>query len=129
VTAAVRQGSAGNLEQTLAETVLTRCRAEGPLAYRLLVSASVLGEAFEPEVLARMTLVDPIRVTEELERLCDRRLLAVDGFRFRFRFRICREVLLYSVSPARRRVLRERVTAAGCEWMPDQAEAYAIPSA
>jgi len=129
VTAAVRQGSAGNLEQTLAETVLTRCRAEGPLAYRLLVSASVLGEAFEPEVLASMTLVDPIRVTEELERLCDRRLLSIDGFRFRFRFRVCREVLLYSVSPARRRVLRERVTAAGCEWRPEQAEAHAIPSA
>jgi DNA-binding SARP family transcriptional activator len=125
VTAALRHRGPGGLEQTLAETILTRCRAEGPLAYRLLVSAAVLGEVFEPEVLAHMTQVDPIRVTEELERLCDRRLLGVDGFRFRFRFRICREVLLHGMSPARRRVLRDRMTAARREWSPEPAKPHA----
>jgi DNA-binding SARP family transcriptional activator len=127
VTAALRQRSAGNLEQTLAETLLARCRAEGLLACRLLVCASVLGEAFAPEDLSKVTLVDPLLVTEELDRLCDRRLLSVDGFRFRFRFSIVREVLLHTVSPARRRVLLERLTAARPEGRTDRTEPQAIP--
>jgi hypothetical protein len=129
VTAALRQRSAGNLEQTLAETLLARCRAEGLLACRLLVCASVLGEAFAPEDLSKVTLVDPLLVTEELDRLCDRRLLSVDGFRFRFRYSIVREVLLHTVSPARRRVLRERLTAARREGRTDRTEPQAIPLA
>jgi DNA-binding SARP family transcriptional activator len=125
VTAAVRQGSVGNLEQTLAETLLAHCRAEGALAYRLLVSASVLGEGFEWEDLSKVTVVDPLLVTEELERLCTRGLLRVDGFRFGFRFSIVREVLLHTVSPARQGVLRERLTAARRERRPDRTEPHA----
>jgi DNA-binding SARP family transcriptional activator len=127
VTAAVRQGNVGKLEQTLAETLLARCRAEGVLAYRLLVWASVLGEGFEWEDLSKVTLLDPLLVTEELERLCARGLLRVDGFRFRFRFTIVREVLMHTVSPARRRVLREHLTAARREPRPDRTEPQAIP--
>jgi hypothetical protein len=115
VTALVRQGSVGKLEQTLAETLIGRCRAEGELAHRLLVWASTLGEAFEPQELSRLGLGDPLRVTEELERLCERKILSVEGFRFRFRYSIVRQVLLHSVSPARQRVMREHVRSARCE--------------
>jgi DNA-binding SARP family transcriptional activator len=109
VTVALRQDNADDFEQTLGETLLTRCRAEGPLAYRLLVWASVLGEAFAPEDLSELARVDPLVVAEELDRLCDRRLLRVAGFGFRFRYGIVRNVLLQTVSPARRRVVHERL--------------------
>jgi DNA-binding SARP family transcriptional activator len=127
VTAMVRQGSVDNLDQTLAERLIATCRAEGALAYRLLVWASALDEAFEPEQLARLSLGDPLRVTEELERLCERKILSVDGFRFRFRYSIVRQVLLHSVSPARSRVMRERLRPARREEPePGQTEPEAI---
>jgi hypothetical protein len=52
-------------------------------------------------------------VIEELERLCERRILRVDGLRFRFRYDLVRQVLLDSISPARRRLLHDRVVAGG----------------
>jgi hypothetical protein len=57
VTTALRRRSADNLEQTLAETLLARCRAEGVVAYRLLVWASVLGDALAPEDVAEVNIV------------------------------------------------------------------------
>ena len=45
----------------------------------------------------------------ELERLCERRFLRVEGIRFRFRYDLVRQVLLESVSPARRRLLLQRL--------------------
>ena len=50
-------------------------------------------------------------LVEELERLCERRILRVDGLRFRFRNDLARQVLLESISPARQRLLRERLDA------------------
>jgi hypothetical protein len=44
-------------EQTGAETLLAPCRAEGVLAYRVLVWASVLGDALAPEDVAEVTIV------------------------------------------------------------------------
>lgn len=110
VAAAVRGGGGGELEQTLSETLLRRCRAEGTVACRLLIWASVLGESFDPEEVSALSSVDPLLVTEEFDRLCARNILCVDGIRFRFRYTIFRDVLLHSVSPARRRIMCERAT-------------------
>jgi DNA-binding SARP family transcriptional activator len=95
--------------QTLTDALLAQCRAEGPWAYRVLVAASVLSQPFEPEPLAELLDSDPAELVEELERLCERRILRIDGFRFRFRYDVVRRVLLESVSPARRRLLERRL--------------------
>jgi hypothetical protein len=74
----------------------------------VLVGACVLEQPFEPEPLATLLRVDPTELTEELERLCQRRILQIDGPRFRFRYELVREALLAGLSPARKRLLRER---------------------
>jgi DNA-binding SARP family transcriptional activator len=103
----------GGASSSLAETLLAQSRAEGPWAYRILTAASVLEQPFEPEPLAALLGVDAAELTEELERLCERRILRVDGFRFGFRYDLVRNVLLASLSPARRRLLRERLDQPG----------------
>jgi len=94
--------------RTLSEALLAQCRAEGEAGYRVLVAASVLEQPFEPEGLAELVGADPSELIEELERLCERRILRVDGLRFRFRHSLVRRVLLESVSPARRRLMLGR---------------------
>jgi len=59
-------------------------------------------------VLAALLETDPVALVERLEQLCDRRILRVDGLRFRFRYAIQRDVLRAAVSPARDRLLGER---------------------
>jgi DNA-binding SARP family transcriptional activator len=106
VAVAILNGNRPALSSTLSETLLAQCRAEGPEAYRILASASVLHQPFEPELLAALLHADATKLTEELERLCERRILRVDGFRFRFRYDLVHQVLLTSLSPARRRLLQ-----------------------
>ena len=108
VTETVANGEPTGLSRTLAEALLAQCRAEGPLGYRVLGTASVLDQPFEPEPLADLLGIDAAELIEELERLCEHRILRVDGLRFRFRYDLVRGVLLDSVSPARRRLLRQR---------------------
>jgi DNA-binding SARP family transcriptional activator len=98
----------GELSPTLAEALVAQFRAEGPWAYRVLVVASALEQPFEPEPLAELVQADVTQLTEELERLCERRILRVDGYCFRFRYELVRDVLLNTLSPARRRLLRDR---------------------
>jgi DNA-binding SARP family transcriptional activator len=112
VAEAVTSGSHGELPATLAETVLARCRSEGDASYRVLLAASTLAQPFAPEPLAALLRADPAELTEELERLCERRILRIDGPRFRFRYGLVREVLLASLSPARRRLLRHQLAPA-----------------
>jgi DNA-binding SARP family transcriptional activator len=106
VSDAVACGNQPELSATLASTLLDQCRAEGAEAYRILAAASALEQPFEPELLAALVPVNTTELVEELERLCERRILRVDGFRFRFRYDLVREVLLASLSPARRRLLQ-----------------------
>jgi DNA-binding SARP family transcriptional activator len=115
---AAASSATGDLEQTLAETMLARCRAEGAHAYRLLLHASALEQPFSAEALARMLLAEPAGTAEELERLCDRGLLLVDGSRFRFRFDIYRDALLNSLPPIRRRQLELLAAAHERDWLP-----------
>jgi len=109
VTAAIANGSQPELSATLTEALLSQCRAEGAQAYRVLVAASVLEQPFDPEPLAALLRADVAELAEELERLCERRILRIDGARFRFRYELVRGVLLASLSPARQRLLRERL--------------------
>jgi DNA-binding SARP family transcriptional activator len=104
----IARGSRPDLRRSLGEMLIARCRAEGSDGYRLLVLAATLSQPFDPEVLAALLEADPVELTERLERLCDRRILRIDGFRFRFRYSIVRDVLASNVSPARRRLLLER---------------------
>ena len=98
-----------SLDVALREALLARCRAEGPHAYRVLLAAAVLEQPFDPEPLSDLVDVDATELVEELERLCERRILRVDGPRFRFRYELVREVLHDSLSPARVRILRARM--------------------
>jgi len=109
----VTTGSRGELPATLAETILAQCQAEGAVPYRVLLVASTLEQLFDPEPLAALLRADVAELTEELERLCERRILCVDGPRFRFRYGLVREVLLASLSPARRRLLHRQLDPPG----------------
>jgi hypothetical protein len=95
--------------RSLVEALLAQCRAEGDYAFRALVAASLFDQPFDPEPLADLIDTDVTVLTEELERLCERRILRVDGSRFRFRQEVCRRALMASMSPARQRLLQERL--------------------
>ena len=88
----------------------------------MLLAASTLAQPFDPEPLAALLRADAAELTEELERLCERRILRVDGPRFRFRYGLVREVLLASLSPARRRLLRQQLGDACHRVVPIPAE-------
>jgi DNA-binding SARP family transcriptional activator len=109
VNEALSNGAPADVSAPLADALLAQCRAEGPWAYRLLIAAAVFEQPFEPQPLAALLRVDPTELIEEIERLCERRILRVDGFRFRFRYQLVRDVLLNSLSPARQRLLRHRL--------------------
>jgi DNA-binding SARP family transcriptional activator len=109
VAEALANGHAASPSASLNEALLAQCRAEGDWAYRVLVASSVLEQPFEPAPLAELLDIDEAELVEELERLCERRILRVDGFRFRFRYDLVRQVLLESISPARQRLLRQRL--------------------
>jgi DNA-binding SARP family transcriptional activator len=104
----IANGTRRELSAALAERLLAGCRTEGSDAYRVLVSAAALEQPFAPELLAEMLRVDPAELTEELERLRDRRLLRASGLRFGFRYDLVRHALVQDLSPARRRLLRQR---------------------
>ena len=67
-----------------------------------------MAQPFEPETLAVLLEEDAFELLGELERLSERKLLKVDGGGFSFRVELVREVLSHSMSPARRRLLRQR---------------------
>ena len=94
---------------TLAEALLEQCRSEGPWAFRVLTAAAIVAQPFTPEPLADILDVNPTSLTEELERLCERRILRVDGLGFRFRYDLVRQVLEEHISPARRQLLELRL--------------------
>ena len=109
VVEALTRGQSAGVSQTLSEAVLAQCRAEGEWGHRVLATASTLEQPFSPEPLARLLGADDAELAEELERLCERRLLRIDGLGFRFRYDVVREVLLETVSPARRHLLHRRL--------------------
>ncbi len=109
VAEALACGQNASPSKALTDALLAQCRAEGDWAYRVLVAASVLVQPFEPSALADLLDVDAAELVEELERLCERRILRIDGLRFRFRNDLVLQVLLEGISPARQRLLRQRL--------------------
>jgi DNA-binding SARP family transcriptional activator len=108
--ALAQDGKPLELSRSLAETLLAQVRAEGDDVYRTLRTASLLEQPFEPEPLARLLGgVDAAELTEELERLCELRILGIEGLGFRFRYDLVRQVLRQTVSPARRRLMTLRL--------------------
>jgi DNA-binding SARP family transcriptional activator len=114
VAEAMRTGEAAP-SKSLVEALLAQCRAEGLWGCRILTTAALLEQPFDPEPLAALLEVDPGTLSEELEAFCERRILRVDGLRFRFRYAIVRDVLVESISPARRRLLLERLRLPGAD--------------
>ncbi len=109
VSAVLASGNEATLTSALSETLLAQCRAEGARAYRILVAASALEPPFDAEPLAALLGVGVAELVEELERLCERRILRVDGPAFRFRYGLVCDVLRATLSPARERLLREQL--------------------
>lgn len=107
----VDNGGHPELSAPLAEKLLARCRSEGDASFRLLRAAATLAQPFDLGSLAAVLRCDEIELIEEIERLCARLLLHVDGTRFGFRYTITRAALLRSLSPARRELLRQRGSA------------------
>jgi DNA-binding SARP family transcriptional activator len=118
VAQAIATGDRSALAGALKEALLDQCRAEGAQAHRVLLAASIAEQPFEPEPLAALLHVDASALVEDLERLCERRILRVDGPRFRFRYRLVRDVLRDSLSPARARLLRQQLAAAELDPAP-----------
>jgi DNA-binding SARP family transcriptional activator len=114
VAEAMRTGEAAP-SKSLVEALIAQCRAEGLWGCRILTTAALLEQPFDPEPLAALLEVDPGTLSEELEAFCERRILRVDGLRFRFRYAIVRDVLVESISPARRRLLLERLQLPGAD--------------
>ena len=112
MSAAIRQGTTRGLARALSPAVLARCRAEGPRAHALLLGASLLDDPFDHEILAEIADVDASSLTERLDHLCDRGLLAIDGLRYRFRNGIYRDALRGSISPARQQIIGARAHSA-----------------
>ncbi len=118
VAEALAYGRPAALSPTLTEALLAQSRAQGDWGHRVLVAASVLEQPFEPEPLADLLGTDAAELTEELERLCEQRILRIDGLRFRFRYDLVRRVLLGSISPARQRLLHQRLARLGAVDSP-----------
>jgi DNA-binding SARP family transcriptional activator len=87
-------------EPTMADWVAGRCRAAGRLAHRILTVAALLEEPFSAGLVAAVLCLAPVDVAYEVDRLCERRLLCVDGVGFRFRTRVLRDAIAKSTSPA-----------------------------
>jgi hypothetical protein len=121
VAEALACGHDASPSKTLTDALLAQCRAEGDWAYRVLIAASVLEQPFEPQPLADLLGAEAADLVEELERLCERRILRIDGLRFRFRNDLVRQVLLESISPARQQLLRQSLES-------DAAPAAALPT-
>jgi DNA-binding SARP family transcriptional activator len=95
--------------RSLTDALIAQCRAEGESSYRILAAASVMEAPFRPERLGVLLEIDAARLIEELERLCQRRILRVDGIGFRFRYELVRQVLCEQISPARKRLFGFRL--------------------
>lgn len=94
--------------QRLVDVVLARAQEVGHRAHRILATASVFADPFRAEDLAAILDLSPTELVEELEHLCERGFLMAQGTRFVFRIEMIREILLASLSPARRELLIRR---------------------
>jgi len=95
----------------LRDAVMARAREAGPQCYKALVSATLFDRPFSAEELAAITGRQPLELIDELEQMVEREILTMSGVRFAFRYEAVREILLLSMSEARRALLSEQITA------------------
>jgi DNA-binding SARP family transcriptional activator len=91
------------------DAVLGRVRALGEPARRLLEAASLLGDRFDLGLLEGATAVTADTAVAALEHARAARLVAESSGRYRFAHDLVRQCLADSLSPARRRLLHERL--------------------
>ena len=92
------------------DAVLGRVRALGETARRLLEAASLLGDGFDLSLLDGTTTLAAEDAAAALEHAQAARLLAeAKGGGYRFAHDLVRQCLAESLSPARRRLLHERL--------------------
>ena len=106
-----RADTVETLPENLQASALERCRAAGEYGFTVLSSAASFVGPFEVEALAALLDEEPIAVSEEVDRLCHRRILAAAGDSYGFRYDVVRSALLDSLSPARRKLLTGRAAA------------------
>jgi hypothetical protein len=94
---------------TVRDAVLGRVRALGETPRRLLEAASLLGDRFELALLDGTTPQASEDAVNALEHAQAARLLAESAGGYRFAHDLVRQCLAESLSPARRRLLHERL--------------------
>lgn len=89
----------------LRDLVVTRAREAGSEAHRLLLTATLFERPFSADELAVVVGRPPLEVIDELEQGVERGILTMTGTRFAFRYQAVRDILLHSMSEARRDLL------------------------
>src|SRR3954447_7940725 len=109
VAAAMQEGTVDEISPSVKELIMARCRLGGSESYKILVCAAILPQPFSAWSVARMVLMDGDQVATELERLCERGVLEVDGGGdYAFTSSAVYETLCNAASPARRQVQGRR---------------------
>jgi DNA-binding SARP family transcriptional activator len=90
------------------ERVVTAIWDLGPQAFRLATVATVLSQPFTIMSLAALVDAHMDEIAEELDRLTDHGLFRADAHGYRFRHVPVREILLDTLSPARRFLLQQK---------------------
>src|SRR4051794_28713646 len=108
VAAAMQEGTVDEISPSVKELIMGRCRLGGSDSYKILVCAAILPQPFSAWSVARMVLMDGDQVATELERLCERGLLEIDGGDYSFTSSAVYETLCNAASPARRQVQGRR---------------------
>src|SRR4051794_22932969 len=109
VAAAMQEGTVDEISPSVKELIMARCRLGGSDSYKILVCAAILPQPFSAWSVARMVLMDGDQVATELERLCERGLLEIDGGGdYAFTSSAVYETLSNAASPARRQVQGRR---------------------
>ena len=96
----------------LSEQVLIRCWDLGPQPYQLLSVACALEPPITVAVLATLVETSPSEVAEQLDHLVEQRFLDASEEGFRFRSPVVQRILLDTLSPTRRMLLRQKAAAA-----------------
>ena len=119
LTACLKAARAGvEWPSALSDLVVTRAREAGSDAHRLLLTATLFERPFSADELAAIVGRQPREVIDELEQGVERGILTMTGTRFSFRYQAVREILLQSMSEARRDLLSRRLGTGGRPDLP-----------
>jgi DNA-binding SARP family transcriptional activator len=131
------QGLQDTFSPHVRDRVVTQCWDLGPQAYRLATVATVLTQPFAAGPLATLVDARVDDIADELDRLITQGLLKAAADGFSFRHPAVREILLETLSPARRFLLQQKAAATEASprrratdrlrWAPDEADSRTSP--